>query len=77
MQSDLFRVRFFYSFKPDISWKREMAEIVTRFCCRIMFPLSIGTMGVNVGRKKQQEICNWSTENTLRVVYLSVYQCLI
>ena len=53
-----------------------MAEIVTQFSCRIMFLLSIGTMGVNIGRKitcRQQEIRNWSTENTLGVVYLSVY----
>ena len=76
MQSDLFRVGFFDSFERDISWQREMAEIVTRFSYRIMFLLSIGTMGVNIGCKiscKQQEIRNWSTENTLGVVYLSVY----
>ena len=75
MQSDLFRVGFFDSFELDNSWQREMA-IVTRFYCRIMSPLSIGTMGVNIGRKiscKQQEIRNWSIENTLGVVYLSVY----
>ena len=75
MQSDLLRVGFFDSFELDISWQREMAEIVTRFSDRIMFLLSIGTMGVNIGRKiscKQQEIRNWSIENTL-VVYLSVY----
>ena len=69
MQSDLFRVGFFDSFKLDISWQRETAGIVTRFSCRIMFPLSIGTMGVNIGRK----ISNWSIENALGVVYLSVY----
>ena len=51
MQSDLFRVGFFDSFELDISWQRKMAEIVTRFSCRIMFPLSIGTEGVNIGRK--------------------------
>ena len=51
MPSDLFRVGFFDSFEIDISWQRKMAEIVTRFSCRIMFPLSIGTMGVNIGRK--------------------------
>ena len=51
MQSDLFRVGFFDSFEPDISWKREMAGIVTQFSCRIMFPLSIGTRVVNIGRK--------------------------
>ena len=76
MQSDLFRVGFFDSFELDISWQREMAEIVTRFSHRIMFPLSIGTMGVNISRKiscKQQEIRNWSIENTLGVIYLSVY----
>ena len=87
MQSDLFRVGFFDSFELDISWQREMAEIVTQFSYRIMFPLSIGTgivytrsligtMGVNIGRKitcKQQEIRNWSIENILGVVYLSVY----
>ena len=50
MQSDLFQVGFFDSFELDISWQREMAGIVTRFSCR-MFPLSIGTMGVNIGRK--------------------------
>ena len=75
MQSDLFRVGFFDSFELDISWQCEMAEIMTRFSCR-MFPLSFGTMGVNIGRKigcKQQEILNWSVENTLGVVYLSVY----
>ena len=44
-----------------------------------MFPLSIGTMGVNIGRKiscKQQEIRNWSIENTLELFtfqYISVY----
>ena len=41
-----------------------------------MSPLSIGTMGVNIGCKitcKQQEIHNWSIENALGVVYLSVY----
>ena len=67
MQSDLFRVGFFDSFKLYISWQREMAEIMTRFSYRIMFPLAIGTMGVNIGRKiscKQQEIRNWSIENT-------------
>ena len=77
MQSD--RVGFFDSFELDISWQREMAEIVTQFSYRIMFPLSIGTMGVNIGRKiscKQQEIRNWSIENTLGVVYLSVYWCV-
>ena len=76
MQSDLFRVGFFDSFELDISWQREMAEIVTRFSYRIMFLLSIGTMGVNIGRRiscKQQEIHYWSIENTLGVVYLSVY----
>ena len=51
MQSDLFQVRFFDSFELDISWQREMAGIMTRFSCRIMFPLSIGTMGVNIGLK--------------------------
>ena len=51
MQSDLFRVGFFDSFELDISWQREMAEIATRFSCRIMFSLSTGTMGVNIGRK--------------------------
>ena len=51
MQLHLFRVGFFDSFELDISWKRKMAEIVTRFSYRIMFPLSIGTMGVNIGRK--------------------------
>ena len=51
MQSDLFRVGSFDSFELDISWQLEMAEIVTRFSYRIMFPLSIGTMGVNIGRK--------------------------
>ena len=74
--SQVFQGWFFDSFELDIPWQREMAEIVKRFSCRIMFPLSIGTMGVNIGSKitcKQQEICNWSTENTLRVVYLSVY----
>ena len=76
MQSDLFRVGFFDSFELHISWQREMAGIVTRFSCRIMFPLSIGTMGVNIGRKiswLQQETRNWSIENALGVVYLSVY----
>ena len=76
MQSDLFRVAFFDSFELDNSWQREMAEIVTRFSGRKMSPLSIGTMGVNIGRKitsKQQEIRNWSIENALVVVYLSVY----
>ena len=76
MQSDFFRVGFFDSFELDISRQCEMAEIMTRFSYRIMFPLSIGTMGVNTGRKiscKQQEIHNWSIENTLGVVYLSVY----
>ena len=65
--SDLFQVGFFHSFELDISWQREMAEIVTQFSYRIMFPLSIGTMGVNIGRKiscKQQEIHNWSIEIT-------------
>ena len=51
MQSDLFRVGFFDSFELDISWQREKAGIMARFSCRIMFPLSIGTMGVNIGRK--------------------------
>ena len=67
MQSDLFWVGFFDSFKLDISWQREVAEIVTRFSWRIMFLLSIGTMGVNIGCKitcKQQEIYNWSIEST-------------
>ena len=76
MQSDLFRVGFFDSFELDFSWQREMAEIVTRFSYRIMFPLSIGILGVNIGRKiscKQQEIRNWSIENTVGVVYFSVY----
>ena len=71
---------FFDSFELHISWQREMAEIVTRFSCRKMSPLSIGTMGVNIGRTitcKQQEIRNWSIENALGVVYLSVYQCVI
>ena len=79
MQSDLFRVGFFDSFELDISWQREMAEIVTQFSYRMMFPLSFGTMGVYIGRKiscKQQKIRNWSIENTLGVVYLSVYECL-
>ena len=44
MQSDLLRVGFCDSFELDISWQREMAGIVTRFSCRIMFPLSIGTI---------------------------------
>ena len=51
MQSDLFRVGFFDSFELEISCQREMAGIVTQFSCRIMFPLSIGTMGVNIGHK--------------------------
>ena len=50
MQSDRFQVGFFDSFELDISWQREMAGIMTRYSRRIMFPLSIGTMGVNIGR---------------------------
>ena len=51
MQSDLFRVGFFDSFEQDISWQRKMAEIVTQFSCRIMFPLSIGTRVLILGGK--------------------------
>ena len=51
MQSDPFLVRFFDSFEPDISYQCEMAGIMTGYSCRIMFPLSIGTMVVDIGRK--------------------------
>ena len=52
-----------------------MAKILARFSNRIMFPLSIGMMDVNIGSKINLKCCelrDWGIENMFGVVYLSV-----
>ena len=48
-----------------------MAQILTCFSCEIMFPLSTGTVDVNIGSKitrKRRELRDWGIENTFGLV---------
>ena len=52
-----------------------MAQVLAGCSCTIMFPLSFGTMDVNIGSKitrNRRELRDWSIESTFRVVCLSI-----
>ena len=54
-----------------------MAQNLARFSCRIIFPLLIGTVDVNIGSEITRKLCDWGIENTFGVVYLSVEKSVI
>ena len=44
-----------------------MVNNLPRFSCRIMFPLSTGTMDVNIGSRITRTLCDWGIEIRLEL----------